>query len=72
MVWLGPAILGVILIAFGILILLVPQILVALIASAFIIVGLALIGIAISLSNARQTSVTYRRVERIDPFSDDL
>ena len=70
MSWIGPAILGALLVGFGVLILVKPAILFYLIAGMFIMAGLALIGMAFSLG-ARKSNVSYRRIDEAGPFSED-
>lgn len=56
--WLGPVLLGLMLIGFGLLIIARPELLAYLVATFFIVAGLALIGMSWGLRG----SITYRRM----------
>lgn len=51
--WLVPVVPGVMLFLFGILVLLVPQVLVALVSGAFMVAGIALISVGLALRNGK-------------------
>jgi dipeptide/tripeptide permease len=57
--WVGPALLGALLIAVGVLIILVPQLLAYAVAAMFIAVGVGLLGASLSWRGG----VTYRRLD---------
>ncbi len=57
--WLGPLLLGLALVLFGILVLIMPQLLVILVSGFFIFIGLSLVGLSFGL----RRRVTYRRMD---------
>lgn len=57
--WVGPALLGALLIAVGVLIILMPQLLAYAVAAMFIAVGAGLVGASLHWRG----SVTYRRLD---------
>lgn len=59
MFWIGPALLGALLIGVGVLIILLPQLLAYAVAALFIVVGVGLVGASVSWRG----SVTYRRLD---------
>lgn len=66
LMWRAQMSLGLLLLVFGILVAIFPEILVALIATAFCMIGLGLIGSAWRLRHTQRNPV-YRRIdERID------
>jgi hypothetical protein len=56
--WVGPLLLGLMLIGFGLLIIARPELLAYLVATLFIVAGLALLGMSWGLRG----SITYRRM----------
>jgi protein-S-isoprenylcysteine O-methyltransferase Ste14 len=62
-VWLAPALLGVALIVFGVLIFVVPKLLELIVAAAFIFAGCALLGLAWHMRGR----ITYRRLDDQEP-----
>lgn len=68
--WLGPGLLGVLLVALGVLLYEMPELLAYFVAGLFVLAGCALIGAAWQM----RRRVNYRRIERewhIDDRSDD-
>jgi Flp pilus assembly protein TadB len=62
-VWLAPALLGVALIVFGVLIFVVPKLLQLIVAAVFIFAGCALLGLAWHMRGR----ITYRRLDEQEP-----
>lgn len=60
--WLGPVILGALLVAFGILIVIEPRVLALAVAGVFLFVGFSLVGVGLALRGR----VSYRRLDERD------
>lgn len=58
-VWIPPAMLGLMLVLVGVLIIVMPQLLAYFVATAFIMAGVGMLGIAMQM----RTRVTFRRID---------